>query len=179
MCSARSFRRPIRSSDRRRARPFDRCLRLPRSALLRHLCGPRRTARSAIGCRLLCAINVLYGGASGIDATGNAEFSQSGAGGGVAEADDRFGAALATGDLSGSDHTDLAVGAPDEDVGSLTDAGALHVLYGGASGIDFTGNVQFSQASLGGDAAEAGDRFARALPLRPNTIVGRRLASAP
>jgi hypothetical protein len=106
-------------------------------------------------------INVLYGGASGIDATGNAFFSQADAGG-TNEAGDRFGAALATGDFDGSGDADLAVGAPNEDIGSVADAGAINVLYGGASGIDTIGNAAFSQADANG-ATEAGDRFGAAV----------------
>jgi hypothetical protein len=47
--------------------------------------------------------------------------------------DDRFGLALATGDLDGDFEDDLIVGVPLEDLGSLPDAGAVNVLYGSES----------------------------------------------
>jgi hypothetical protein len=59
-------------------------------------------------------VNVLYGGTSGIDASGNRQFVQANAAGGT-EAGDRFGAALAAGDFNGGFAADLAAGAPDED----------------------------------------------------------------
>ena len=49
---------------------------------------------------------------------------------GVAASDDLFGAAVATGDFDGDGATDLAIGAPGEDLGAYADAGLVHVLYG-------------------------------------------------
>ena len=47
-----------------------------------------------------------------------------------AEDGDGFGAALAVGDFDGDGVDDLAIGVPSEDLGQLTDAGLLHVVYG-------------------------------------------------
>jgi FG-GAP repeat len=62
-----------------------------------------------------------------------------GAGGlpGQAEAGDRFGAALAAGDMTfgGSFSDDLAIGAPGEDVGAATDAGAVNLIEGTDAGL--------------------------------------------
>ena len=52
---------------------------------------------------------------------------------GGAEEGDRFGHALATGDLDGDGEHDLLVGTPLEDLGSIADAGAVSVLYGSES----------------------------------------------
>jgi hypothetical protein len=84
-------------------------------------------------------------------------FSQAGAVAGAAEAGDRFGAALAFGP-SGM----LLVGAPGEDVGTVTDAGAVVAIApSGASAI-------FSQDSSGmGGIAEVGDHFGAAISLLP------------
>src|SRR5215211_1385567 len=63
------------------------------------------------------AINVLYGSAGRLAATGNQQWLQ-GSGGviGVAEASDFFGAALAAGDFNNDTFADLGVGAPFEEV---------------------------------------------------------------
>ena len=49
---------------------------------------------------------------------------------------DAMGAALvAPCDFNGDGFQDLAVGAPNEDVGTIVDAGAVNVLYGSPSGL--------------------------------------------
>ena len=58
---------------------------------------------------------------------------------------------------------DGAPGGQAEDAGSAADAGVIHLLYGGATGIDATGNSQFTQGSTGAGSTEAGDRFGAAL----------------
>jgi hypothetical protein len=111
------------------------------------------------------AINVLYGSAARLTATGNQQWLQ-GSGGviGVAEASDFFGAALAAGDFNNDGFADLAVGAPFEDVGTTLDAGAINVLYGSANRLSATGNQQWLQGSGGTiGVAEDGDSFGFAL----------------
>jgi hypothetical protein len=51
---------------------------------------------------------------------------------------------------------DLAIGAPSEDVGSISDAGAVTVLYGTASGLSGNDSQLFTQA---GGAIETQDFF--------------------
>jgi len=48
----------------------------------------------------------------------------------VHEAGDKFGWALAAGDVDGNGKDDLAVGAPFEDLATSTDTGIVHVIYG-------------------------------------------------
>ena len=55
---------------------------------------------------------------------------------GTSEFGDRFGQAVATGDLDGDGYDDLVVGAPGEDEGTIEDAGRVTVLYGSAQGLD-------------------------------------------
>jgi hypothetical protein len=111
------------------------------------------------------AIDVLYGSASGLTGTGSQAFWQ-GAGGiaGTAERFDNFGWTLAAGDFNNNGVDDLAIGAPAEDVGVVSDAGALNVLYGSPGGLAAAGNQQFWQGAGGiAGTAEVGDNFGSAL----------------
>ena len=55
-------------------------------------------------------------------------------GGNPSEAGDHFGASIAAADLDGNGYDDLLVGVPGEDVGSLTDSGAVQVIRTQAGG---------------------------------------------
>jgi len=80
--------------------------------------------------------------------------------GGVDEAGDRFGAALAAGDFDGDGYADLAVGTPGEAPGKAPAGGAVTVLRGSAKGLH-AGTVLLQSAA--GGAVEKGDRFGAAL----------------
>jgi hypothetical protein len=111
------------------------------------------------------AINVLYGSAARLTATGNQQFFQ-GSGGviGVAEDGDAFGFALAGGDFNNNGFDDLAIGAISEDIGTITDAGAVNVLYGSTARLTAAGDQQFFQGSGGlVGVAEEGDFVGAAL----------------
>jgi FG-GAP repeat len=97
------------------------------------------------------AVNILYGGAGGLAGT-NQLLTQ-----GNPEPVDLFGVALAKGDFNADGFTDLAVGAPNEDVGADPSAGAVNVFYGSAAGLPAT-----SQVLLQGNP-EIGDQFGVAL----------------
>jgi hypothetical protein len=111
------------------------------------------------------AVDVLYGSPGGLTASGDQVLSQ-GAGGiqGSPAAGDRFGAALAAGDLNGDGQDDLAVGVPGDAVGSTAGAGAVNVIYGSGSGLTATGNQLWTQNSPGVlDTSENGDSFGSAV----------------
>jgi hypothetical protein len=111
------------------------------------------------------AVNVLYGSAGGLTASGNQQFLQ-GVGGvlGTAEIGDEFGFALTGGDFNNDGADDLAIGAPFEDVGSVFDAGAINVLYGSAADLSVTGDQVFFQGGGGiAGVAEPSDFFGAAL----------------
>jgi len=108
-------------------------------------------------------VAILTGKATGLNSTGNRQFTQSGAGAGGTERGDRFGAALSAGDFDGDGKDDLSAGSPDEDGGSVDAVGVVAVLTGSATGIDGTGNAQFTQSETGTESTEAGDRFGSAL----------------
>jgi hypothetical protein len=87
------------------------------------------------------AVHVLYGSAGGLQATSpddqfwhqdSPDVEDS------AQKGDQFGHSVAAGDFNGDGFADLAIGIPFEDVGSVTDAGAVHVLYGSAGGLQAT-----------------------------------------
>jgi len=102
------------------------------------------------------ALNVLYGSASGLEASPDVFFQGSGGVGGSLEDGDRFGSAVAKGDFDGDGVFDLAVGAPGETVGTDVAAGAVNVLMGSSGGL--TGGPLFTQVN-----PEPGDQFGAAL----------------
>lgn len=78
------------------------------------------------------AVSVLYGSSGGISTEGDERFSQQTPGIDSAPGnDERFGEELAWGDFDGDGFDDLAIGASYENVFN----GAVHVLYGRASGL--------------------------------------------
>ncbi|MGW9134500.1 integrin-like protein [Streptomyces sp. NPDC055681] len=87
---------------------------------------------------------------------------------GVAEADDRFGAALAVADINNDGRDDLIAGAPGEAIGTRSGAGAATLLFGGPTGlVDAWGeghSVGFQQDTprVPG-VAEAADAFGAAV----------------
>ncbi len=63
-------------------------------------------------------------------------------------------------DFNGDGFGDLAIGVPSEDVGTVKDAGAVHVLYGSPEGLAAAGTQFWTEDTPGiPDAAEADDGF--------------------
>lgn len=117
------------------------------------------------------AVHVLYGSSSGITSTSNLFYQGSGGVNGVAQAGDHFGGALVAGNFNGEANSatglpveDLAIGVPDEDIGTIVDAGYLYIVYGTTFGLSTTGDQAFHQDVSGlVDDAEEDDRFAARL----------------
>ena len=111
------------------------------------------------------AVNIIYGSAGGLTPAGNQLFHQNSPGIlGAAEAFDIFGRALTTGNFNNDGFDDLAVGVPNEDIGNISNAGAVNIIYGSTGGLTPAGNQLFHQNSPGIlGAAEFNDNFGEAL----------------
>lgn len=107
------------------------------------------------------AVMVLYGSAAGLSSAGNQFWTQNaGAIADSCEADDQFGFSVASGDFNGDGRDDLVIGADEEDLGGITNAGVVHVLLGSAAGLTDVGNQLWSQDTAGIlDLAEIDDFF--------------------
>ncbi len=122
-------------------------------------------AESIGSIRAAGAVNVIYGAASGLDDAGNQLWHQDRTGvAGGSEADDRLGSALVSGQFRGSGPFCLAIGVPNESIGSIFGAGAVNVLCGSPSGLNASGDQMWHQnsANIAG-GAEANDGFGSAL----------------
>jgi hypothetical protein len=83
---------------------------------------------------------------------------------GTNETSDKFGLALAIGDVDRDGDGDLIVGTPFENVGSLTDAGTVTVIPGASHELDASRSKVFSQDTAGvSGTAEKFDLFGFAL----------------
>ncbi|MGH2848035.1 MAG: M14 family zinc carboxypeptidase, partial [Thermoleophilaceae bacterium] len=119
--------------------------------------GERVRRRAAAG-----AVNLVSGGADrlgggGILHQGDGEVA------GRAERGDRFGQTLALGDFDGDRSSDLAVGAPGEDIRRRRDAGAANVLFGGATSLGERGAIVHQARRGVAGSPERGDSLGSAL----------------
>jgi hypothetical protein len=73
------------------------------------------------------------------------------------EINDGFGTALAVGNFDGDIYLDLAVGVPEDRVGTIANAGAVNILYGGAGGLGVRNTLWHQNKTAG--APELHDHF--------------------
>src|SRR2546428_5551135 len=111
------------------------------------------------------AVSVLYGSAGGLQATSPDDQFWNQDSPGVrdtAQAGDFFGSSLGAGDFNNDGFADLAIGVPLEDVGAITHAGAVNVLYGSAAGLQATSpddQLWNQDSAKVRNTAEIGDQF--------------------
>ncbi|GHF05646.1 VCBS repeat-containing protein [Streptomyces griseoluteus] len=119
-------------------------------------------------------VNITYGSVSGPDRTAAINQNTGNVPGG-SEKGDGFGGELDLGDINGDGYQDLVISSVFEDLGKVSEAGMVTVLYGSASGVNTTTRAQaFAQNSAGvpgGD--ENGDHFGSDVKLDDVTGDGR------
>jgi len=109
------------------------------------------------------AVFVYYGSAAGLMADGAEVLVQGAVVASSSEIGDRFGSALAAGDIDADGYDDLVVGVPFEDTGGASDTGAIAVFYGSADGLLPSRSESISQASLTNSFNEEDDHFGACL----------------
>jgi hypothetical protein len=119
---------------------------------------------SVAGVADMGAVQVIYGGRTGLAVAGNDLWHQDSLRiEDQGELGDRFGEAIACGDFDNDGFDDLAVGVLGEEV-TAADQGAVNVIYGSAAGLDAPDNDFWTQDSAGIlGTAESRDRFGSAL----------------
>jgi hypothetical protein len=109
------------------------------------------------------AVYILFGSTSGLTDSGAQRLTQASLGN-VDQTGANFGKTLAAGDFNGDGSTDLAIGAPNETVNGVANAGAVYAVYGSAGGLGVAGNQFWTQDSLNnGSVSQAGDLFGASL----------------
>ncbi len=111
------------------------------------------------------AVQVISGSDAGLTADGNQWWDQDTPGiQGVREYVDLFGRSLTVGDFDADGFDDLAIGVPNEDIGVMTNAGAVQVISGSDAGLTADGNQWWDQDTPGiRGARESGDLFGLSL----------------
>lgn len=94
------------------------------------------------------AVQILYGSSAGLDITDNWFFTQTGS---DLTSQDSFGRSLAAGDFNYDGYSDLAVGAPNNELlpAFAGPVGQVNILYGSGSGLTRTGEQTWNQDSPG------------------------------
>lgn len=108
-------------------------------------------------------VNVLHGSFNGLTTTGYQRWTQNAFANSTANEGDRFGNSLTVGDFDGDGYDDLVIGADREDIGSITDAGVIHALYGSQAGLTTSSNQRIVESDVPGGVPATSDRFGEVL----------------
>jgi len=106
------------------------------------------------------SVQVLYGSPSGLTGAGSDYFDQGSLGVGTPLPGERFGAAVAAGDLNRDGYADLVVGAPDDSEAGPAQSGSVIAVFGSSAGLISAGATLFHQDTqfiVG--VAKAGDQL--------------------
>lgn len=110
------------------------------------------------------AVVELHGGANGLQGSGSLWHQNRAGISGAAQANDRFGWALATGRFRGTGYFELAIGAPGDSPTTPAGSGAVLVLRGNSGGLTTLSHQYWYQDASGVPGAGAsGDEFGFAL----------------
>lgn len=92
------------------------------------------------------AVIIINGSADGLDTDFNVLLHQDAPEvPGVNEGSDFWGQVLSSGDVDNDGYDDLVVGAPNEDIGSLREGGAITILYGSDDGVVGFGSIHWAE----------------------------------
>jgi Mg-chelatase subunit ChlD len=109
-------------------------------------------------------LHIIYGSSTGLTHVGDQLINTDSAGiKGIAESDEYFGSRLSVGDFDCNGYADLVIGVPDEAVGSVSEAGIVHVLYGSSGGVSAVNDLWYQGDSGVNGSVGFGDRFGDAL----------------
>lgn len=104
-------------------------------------------------------VHIIYGSNSGITRRDQVKHEDSSGIKGYAEKYDYFGSSLAASDLDGDGYSDLVIGIPGENVGSIKNAGSALLIYGGEGGVGATDVLWHHNLMDNEKNSEVGDYF--------------------
>ena len=106
------------------------------------------------------AVHVVYGSASGLTSVGDVVYHLNAPDvAGDSQAGDGYGTVLDSGDFNADGRDDLAVGFPGSRVNGRSDAGRVHIMYGGSNGLRTDNDVLWNQSATGIGVPERNDNF--------------------